>query len=90
MSKWQAGMRIMLAVLFVGTTFQAGCLSNILRNVNPCGTIIDCDPLEFDLLLTDYPDWDKDPTCTVPGWCGGSQGPLPFPSGGGLVGGGTT
>lgn len=84
-NKLQAGLRIAMAILFVGTTFQAGCLGTIARNVNPCGTIIDCNPTEWDYLFTEIPDFEVDPTCTVPGYCGSSQGPLPFPAGGGTV-----
>ena len=55
-----------------------GCAEKIVNNVNPCGTILNCDPLEYDLAFhqDDYPDWALDPTCTIPGFCGGT----PFPS----------
>ena len=82
MTKVRGCLRIMLAILFVGTTFQGGCLGTIMRNFNPCGTLIDCDPLEYDYLAyglpENAPDWDVDPTCTLPGFCG----PVPFPFGG--------
>ena len=32
------------------------------------------------LLLPDWPDYDKDPTCIIPGYCGGSPF-YPFSSG---------
>jgi hypothetical protein len=47
-----------------------GVGEKLVNNVNPCGTILNCDPVEYDLLTTDFPDWDIDPTCTVPGQCG--------------------
>jgi len=72
---WQVGLRIVLASSLVGTTFQAGCLGRIGRNFNPCGTILDCDPVEWDLMFHSYPDWDIDPTCTIPGFCGGQWPP---------------
>ncbi len=72
---WQAGLRIMLASSLVGTVFQAGCLGTIARNFNPCGTILACDPVEWDLMFHDYPDWDIDPTCTIPGLCDGNWPP---------------
>ena len=74
-NKWQAGLRIMLASSLMGTVFQAGCLGKLASNVNPCGTILDCDPVEWDLMFHDYPDWDIDPTCTIPGLCGGNWPP---------------
>ncbi len=90
---------MMLAVSLAGTTFQTGtgCGGTLLRNVNPCGTILVCDPLEYDLTFIDYfPNWNIDPTCTIPGLCGGTPFP-PVPAqsatgGGALVGttGGTT
>lgn len=80
----QAMIRLMIASSMLGTMFQLSCLNKVARNVNPCGTIIACDPIEWDLLWHDYPDWDIDPTCTIPGLCGG-QWP---PTGGGGGGGG--
>ncbi|GMU23928.1 MAG: hypothetical protein AMXMBFR13_40050 [Phycisphaerae bacterium] len=82
---WKMGVQATMAAALMGTTFQAGCLGKVARNVNPCGTVLACDPLEYDLLFTEYPDWDLDPTCTIPGFCGG---PFPWNSGGG--GGGVT
>ena len=73
----------------MGTVLQGSCLTTAMRQFNPCGTIIDCNPLEYDYLVyglpENAPDWDLDPTCTIPGFCGGT----PFPFGGG-GGGGTT
>ena len=42
-----------------------------MNNYNPCGTILNCDPVEYDLMMNDWPDWSLDPTCTIPGQCGG-------------------
>jgi len=84
---WQVGLQLTLASSLVGTTFISGCLGKIGSNINPCGTILDCDPVEWDLMFHDYPDWDIDPTCTIPGLCGGQWPPT---SGGGGGGGGDT
>lgn len=65
-----------MLVLTAGTLMQVGSLSctgmaeKVVNNVNPCGTIFNCDPVEYDLLTTDFPDWELDPTCTIPGQCG--------------------
>ncbi len=48
----------------------AGVGEKVVTGINPCGTILNCDPVEWDLITSDYPDWDLDPTCTVPGQCG--------------------
>ena len=88
-NKWQAGLRIMLASSLMGTVFQAGCLGKLASNVNPCGTILDCDPVEWDLMFHDYPDWGIDPTCTIPGLCGGNWPPSST-GGTGTTGGATT
>jgi hypothetical protein len=84
---WQAGLQVMLASSLAGTTFQAGCLGTIARNFNPCGTVLDCDPVEWDFMFHAFPDWDIDPTCTIPGLCGG-QWPPQTGSGGAVNGGG--
>jgi len=76
-NKWQITIRILLAVSFLGTTFGVGCLGTMVKSINPCGTIIDCDPLEFDLLFMDIPNFEADPSCTIPGYC---DGPVPFPT----------
>ena len=71
-------LRIVLATSLGATFFYAqGCVSTVAKNVNPCGTIIECDPMEYDQLFVDYTrsDWNLDPTCSVPGYCGGT----PFP-----------
>ena len=53
---------------------------NGITSVNPCGTILNCNPIEYDLALHGtYPDYAIDPTCTIPGFCGGT----PFPGTGG-------
>ncbi len=86
-----------MAATFLGAAFQfpgAGCGSKILNNFNPCGTILNCDPLEYDLAFSDgFPDYDVDPTCTIPGFCDEINVPFPVSPGGGvgtLVPGGTT
>jgi len=39
----------------------------ILTTVNPCGTVFEfCDANDIELLFADIPDFDLDPTCTIP------------------------
>lgn len=60
---------ILSSTLLLGVTCQ-GVGEKLVNNVNPCGTILNCNPAEYDLVTTDFPDYDKDPTCTIPGQCG--------------------
>jgi hypothetical protein len=53
-----------------GCTFASGLLPSCetaLTTVNPCGSIFGfCEPTDMDVLFGDVPDWDLDPTCTIP------------------------
>ena len=56
----------------------------VATTVNPCGSIFGfCDPTDVDRLFADIPDWDLDPSCSIPyygldatgaGGGGGGQG----------------
>lgn len=38
-----------------------------LTTLNPCGSIFGfCNPQDIDRLFADIPDFDLDPTCTIP------------------------
>lgn len=74
---YRKAVRLLMVSTFMGTMFQAGCLDRMAgigqrvgKNFNPCGTILNCDPVEWDLMFHDFPDWSIDPTCTIPGLCG--------------------
>ncbi|HOA73539.1 MAG TPA: hypothetical protein PL151_12035 [Phycisphaerae bacterium] len=70
-----------LFVLVAGMQFNFTCTGvaeKVTHTINPCGTIFNCDPAEYDLLTTDFPNWNLDPTCTIPGQCG-----TVWPGGGG-------
>jgi hypothetical protein len=90
---WKIALRLAMCTSLVGTMSAAGCLNKVGRNLNPCGTILNCDPAEWDWMMhrNDYPDLDIDPTCVIPGMCGGSWPPTTGGGGaGGGGGGGTT
>jgi len=76
------------AATLTGCVFASGLLPSCqtaLTTVNPCGSIFGfCDPTDIDLLFADVPDYNLDPTCTIPyyGVYGDDQG------GGGGGGGG--
>lgn len=80
--KWQLGLGLLVVAAFLGSMGQFGCVTAMAKNFNPCGTVLVCDPYEWDLMMLDgnYPDWDLDPTCTVPGSCG--DGIYPYDSDG--------
>lgn len=60
------------------TLFQfGGCFQDLgvfVNNFNPCGTVLNCDPGEFDFVTSGYDgpgfDPDVDLTCTFPPFCG--------------------
>ena len=86
-----------MASSMMGTVFELSCINRLSgiggrigKNINPCGTIIDCDPVEWDLMFNSYPDWNLDPTCTIPGLCGGDWPPSSANQGGTTTGGATT
>jgi hypothetical protein len=55
------------AVLAMGTAFQLPSCKGLLTTVNPCGTIFAfCTPEQLDLVFADIPDYDLDPTCSIP------------------------
>lgn len=59
------------ALLSVGA-FQFALLPScegVLTTFNPGGTILGSVSAEdIDLLFADVPDWDYDPSCTIPGY----------------------
>ncbi len=86
LSRMRSRLQVALMFSLLGGYSLAGfgginCLGQATRLLNPCGTVLVCDPLEYDLMnydLDDFPDFDVDPTCTIPGFCDG----VPFPPAG--------
>lgn len=67
-----AAVLMFACTLVLGT----GCvLETVATQIDPC-SVINCGELGLDEtpranpFLPDGPDWDKDPTCTIPGYCG--------------------
>lgn len=59
---------IVLAVLACGQVLALfpSCEST-LTTINPCGSIFGfCDPTDIDLMFADIPDYDLDPSCSIP------------------------
>ena len=72
--------RVMLTALVPGAmvfgSFLPSC-KGLLTTFNPCGTLLGfCSEEDIDLLFASIPDFDLDPTCTIP-----------FATGGGCAGG---
>jgi hypothetical protein len=68
-----------------GTLFQlGGCdlgeLGKYIANINPCGTILNCNPVEYQFIKSDYSgpgaDPNIDPTCTFPPYCPAAGDPF--------------
>ena len=65
--------RVLMGALVLSTcVFQLGFLPScegVLTTLNPGGSILGAISAEdIDLLFTDVPDWNYDPTCTIPGF----------------------
>jgi len=69
---WKLALHLAMYTSLVSTMSLTGCLSKAARNINPCGTILNCNPAEWDWMFHngDYPDYNADPTCVIPGQCG--------------------
>ena len=65
---------LMRAALFSGCLFALVNSTQcewMLERFDPCGTILaNCEPGSLQLQFADVPDYDYDPTCTIPGQCG--------------------
>ena len=69
--------RVVVSLALGGSVLQLGFLpdcTSLLRVFNPCGSILGfCEPEDLDLMLADgIPDFDLDPTCTIPFATGGN------------------
>ncbi len=72
--KCSGRMQAVMGVLAAGSMLWAigGTCHDVATYVNPCGTILNCDPVQWELAIanTEYPDWSMDPTCSIPYQCG--------------------
>ena len=67
----KAAHRILVGLaLVVGGGALLGVLpscKSVLTTFNPCGTIFAfCDPTDIDTMFADIPDYELDPTCSIP------------------------
>ncbi|MBK9118964.1 MAG: hypothetical protein IPM18_05075 [Phycisphaerales bacterium] len=80
-------LRTLPLAALLGTCFQGGCgVLRYVNNFNPCGTILNCDPVAYRFITSGYQgpgvNIDIDPACTFPPFCDGD----PFVGGGGAGG----
>jgi hypothetical protein len=81
-----------LATVLAGTCFQvSGCLNlggigHYIANFNPCGTILSCDPVQYNFIRSGYTGPGANPNvdmaCTYPPFCGSND---PFTSSAGYA-----
>ncbi len=61
---------VTLAVMASGSVSASGFLPSCettLTTLNPCGSIFGfCDPTDVPLMFADIPDYELDPTCSIP------------------------
>jgi hypothetical protein len=73
-SRWLSMLMIPAgaALLQLGGCSPKG-IGSYLSNFNPCGTILNCDPVAYRFYTSGYEgpgvDWDVDPVCTFPPFC---------------------
>jgi hypothetical protein len=79
-------LRAASAMIAGGTLFQignctpSGILHFTTQNLNPCGTVLACDPSSYGFLSSNYDgpgvDASIDPFCTFPPFCDPNDDPL--------------
>lgn len=75
-------LRFASLALLAGTYFAIGpCdVAQYVAQINPCGTILNCDPAEYRYVQAGYEgpgaDPDVDPFCTWPPFCDPQVDPL--------------
>ena len=84
-----AKRRVLRVALLIGSgamvfQFGLGACVELANFINPCTTVLAlCDQQDLDFLTHTIPDFEFDPSCTIPGQCGD----LPFEDfSGGLFG----
>lgn len=70
--QWSATLAVGASLFQIGGCSPEGVL-NFVGDINPCGAILFCDPIEFRFLTSGYqgPGLDSqiDPACTFPPFC---------------------
>ena len=85
-NNWLTRFRILLMFLLCGHMLQGlGCIANAAKWYNPCGTILVCEPLEWEYAVGNLdpynPNFEECPLSVNPAECLG--GAFPWLQGGG-------
>ena len=78
----KVGLKLALTAGLVtgGTLYAGGCYQDLLVSVNPCGTVFAfCTPGDWLRAIDpviEYPDYELDPSCTMPFRCGDYPGAI--------------
>jgi hypothetical protein len=87
MQRMQQRLMVLAAIMAVGGTCLqvGGCntyelLSSAVSSINPCGTILACDPREYAFIKSGIDghgtDPELDPYCTFPPFCTADVDPI--------------
>lgn len=68
---------LVTVAIVAGVCLLSGCdlgsIGQYIANINPCGTILNCDPVTYTFIRSGYDgpgaDPDVDPACTYPPFC---------------------
>lgn len=83
-----ARLRVLRSAVLIASTGMAfqlssctpGAIGGFFADLNPCGTILICDPLAYRFLTSGYEgpgvNYDIDPACTFPPYCPASVDPF--------------
>ena len=75
------GAKLLLVVLAAtcGRLYQSGCYESMLVGLNPCGTVLAiCTPEDWYRAISPaltFPNYELDPSCTIPYSCGTAYPP---------------
>lgn len=72
-SRRLAGLRLLATLAIGGAVFQGCGIINFVSNINPCGTVLNCDPSTYRFATSGYRgpgiNPNIDPSCSYPPFC---------------------
>ncbi|MBN1345550.1 MAG: hypothetical protein JXQ73_22850 [Phycisphaerae bacterium] len=78
--KHRIAVMLLIVAPLIATTFSSStCMETTLLALNPCGTVLDCSPADWFSVVwpvVEAPNYDRDPSCTIPFLCGSPWGGL--------------
>lgn len=80
-------LRFAAVVFAAGTCLQVGTCISYVSQLNPCGSVLNCDPVTYRFVRSGYEGPgaypDIDPACTFPPFCDGDPFVEDLTAGGG-------